>query len=142
MAGPKLVAQIVKKIEIVQDHLRAAQDRWKKWADIHRKPLEFQVEDHIFLKVSPTHRVIRYEKRGKPSPQYIEPFDIIERVGERVGDLAYRLALPPTLEGIHNLFHVSQLRRYVGDESHVLDLTKVELEEDLSYKEKSVGILD
>lgn len=138
MAGPELVAQTIKKVEIVQDHLRVAQDRWKKWADIHHKPLEFQVGDHIFLKVSPTHRVIIYEKRGKPSPRYIEPFDIIERVG----DLAYRLALPPTLEGIHNLFHVSQLRRYVGDESHVLDLTKVELEEDLSYKEKSVGILD
>jgi len=107
----------VDKIKIIQEHLRAARDIQKSWADFNRRPLEFHVGEHVFLKISLTKRVIRFGARGKLSPRYIGPFEILERVGE----VAYRLALPPPLEGVHNVFHVSQLRRYIRDESHVLD---------------------
>ena len=74
-------------------------------------------------------RVIRFGVRGKLSSRYIGPFEILERIE----NVAYRLALPPALEGMHSVFHVSQLRRYDADESHVLDHSELELQDDLSY---------
>ena len=100
--------------------------------------MEFRTGDHVFLKISPTKGVIRFGTRGKLSPRYIGPFEILDRVG----DVSYQLALPPSLEGIHNVFHISQLREYVKDESHILDYSEVELQPDLSYKEQSMAILD
>ena len=82
--------------------------------------------------------VIRFGVCGKLSPRYIGPFEILERVGE----VAYRLALPPALDGVHNVFHVSQLRKYVKDDSHILDHSELELSPDLTYEEQSVGIVD
>ena len=117
------------KIRTIQEHLRAAQDRQKSWADSNRRPLEFQVGEYVFLKISLTKGVIRFGGRGKLSLRYIGPFEVLERVGE----VAYRLALPPSLEGVHNVFHVSQLRRYIRDESHVLDYSELELQPDLLY---------
>jgi len=84
--------------------------------------LEFRTGDHVFLRISPTKGVIRFGTRGKLSPRYIGPFEILDCVG----DVAYRLALPPSL-GVHNVFHISQLRKYVKDESHVLDHSELEL---------------
>ena len=83
-----------------------------------------------FLRISPTKGVIRFGTRGKLSPRYIGPFAILDRVG----DVAYRLALPPSLEGVHNVFYISQLRKYVKDENHILDHSEQELQPDLSYK--------
>ena len=93
---------------------------------------------HVFLRISPTKGVIRFGARGKLSPRYIGSFEILERVGEVV----YRLALPPSLEGVHNVLHVSQLRRYIRDESHVLDHLELELQLDLSYTEQPMAIVD
>ena len=84
------------------------QIRQKSYADVRRRPLEFEVGDHVFLKVMPKRGVIRFAKRGKLSPRFIEPFEILERVGT----VAYRLALPPSMSGVHKVFHVSMLRRY------------------------------
>jgi hypothetical protein len=81
--------------------------------------------------------VIKFGVRGKLSPRYIVPFEIMERVGE----VAYRLALPPALDGVHNVFHVSQLRKYVKDDSHILDHSELELSPDLTYEEQPVGIV-
>ena len=81
--------------------------------------------------------VIRFGVRGKLSPRYIGPFEILERVGE----VAYRLALPPALEGVHNVFHVSQLRKYVKDDSHILDHSELVLSLDLTYAEQPVIII-
>jgi len=84
------------------------------------------------LKISPTNGVIRFDVPEKSSPRYIDLFEILERVGE----VAYRLALLRSLEGVHNVFHVSQLRRYIRDESHILDHSKLELQPDLLYIEQ------
>lgn len=81
---------------------------------------------------------MRFGKSGKLSPRFIGPFEILERIGE----VAYRLALPPQLSGVHNVFHVSMLRKYEPDPSHVLDWVDLEVDEDSSYEERPVQILD
>ena len=85
--------------------MRAAQSRQKSYADNRRHELEFDVGDHVFLKISPFKRVMRFGKRGKLSLKYIEPFEILRRQGA----VAYELALPPKLSGVHTVFHVSKL---------------------------------
>ena len=92
----------------------------------------------MFLKISVTMSVIRFGVYGKLSLRYIGSFEILEQVGKA----SYRLALPPSLEAVHNVFHVSQLRKYVRDESRVLDHTELELRPDLSYTEQLIAILD
>ena len=90
------------------------------------------------MKISPTKRVIQFGVREKLSLKYIGPFKILERIEE----MTYRLVLLPSLKGVHNVFHVSQLRRYVRDESHVLDHSELELQPDLSYTEQPMAILN
>ena len=92
----------------------------------------------VFLKVSPWKGVIRFGKKGKLSPRYIGPFEILKRVGE----VAYRVALPPSLAGVHNVFHVSMLRKYVHSPSHVIDYEPLHVREDLTYDEQPIQILD
>ncbi|KAL6201986.1 hypothetical protein ACLB2K_025697 [Fragaria x ananassa] len=93
---------------------------------------------HLRMVRVPLLWVVRFGKRGKLSPRYIGPYEIIERVGS----LAYRLVLPPELSKIHNVFHISMLRKYVADLSHVLVEQPVSLQKDLSYEEEPVQILD
>ena len=115
-----------------------AQSRQKSYADKRRRPLEFQVGDAVFLKVAPLKGVMRFGKKGKLSPRYMGPFEIIERIGK----VAYRLALSPDLSAVHNVFHVSMLKKYVPDPSHVLTEEPIEVHEDLTHEEKPVKILD
>ena len=98
----------------------------------------FEVGDHVFLKISPRRGLMRFGKSGKLSPRFIGPFEILERIGEA----AYRLALPPQLSGGHDVFHVSMLRRYEPDPSHVLDWSDLEVDEDGSYEERPARVLD
>ena len=105
LLGQELIIQSVDKVAQISKHLQVAQNRQRNWADSKRRPLEFVVGDHVFLKISPTRGVVRYVSKGKLSPSYIESFDIVEQIGV----VAYRLALPPSLEGVHDVFHVSQL---------------------------------
>ncbi|KAA0052787.1 pol protein [Cucumis melo var. makuwa] len=114
-----------------------AQSRQKSYADVRRKDLEFEVGDKVFLKVAPMRGVLRFERRGKLSPRFVEPFEILERIGP----VAYRLALPPSLSTVHDVFHVSILRKYVPDPSHVVDYEPLEIDENLSYTEQPVGVL-
>ncbi|KAL5542035.1 hypothetical protein UlMin_009745 [Ulmus minor] len=92
----------------------------------------------IQARMETAQRVIRFGKRGKLNPRYIGPYEVLERIGKA----AYRLALPPNMASVHNVFHVSMLKKYVPDESHVLEQEPIELHEDLSYEEKPVQILD
>nr|CAD1818640.1 unnamed protein product [Ananas comosus var. bracteatus] len=88
-------------------------------------------------RVSPTRGIRRFGIRGKLRPQFIGPYEILERVGP----VTYQLALPPNLSGVHNIFHVSVLRKYIFDPAHVLDATPIELRDDLSFEEQPVRIL-
>ena len=125
-------------IEKIQKRMRAAQSRQKSYADKHRRPLEFNEGDHVFLKIAPMKGVMRFGRKGKLSPRFIGPFEILKRVGKA----AYQLALPPSLSGVHNVFHVSMLKKYVSNPSHMLQEAPVEIDEKLSYEERPVQILD
>ena len=93
--------------------------------------------DKVFLKVSPWKKILRFGRKGKLSPRFIGPYEVIERIGP----VAYRLSLPPELERIHNVFHVSMLRRYRSDPSHVISPTEVEIRSDMTYEEEPIRIL-
>ena len=93
------------------------QSRHKSYAERRCQPLEFEVGDHVFLKVMPKRGVIRFSKRGKLAPRYIEPFEILKIMGT----IAYRLALSPSLSCVHEVFHISILRKYTTDPTHVVD---------------------
>uniref|UniRef100_A0A2N9FVM9 RNA-directed DNA polymerase n=1 Tax=Fagus sylvatica TaxID=28930 RepID=A0A2N9FVM9_FAGSY len=136
--GPEIVQHTVDKIQLIRERLRSAQSRQKSYADTRRRKLEYQVGDHVFLRVSLTKGVKRFGIKGKLSPRFIGPFEVLNRVGE----VAYRLALPPMLAGVHNVFHVSMLRKYVPDRNHVVAYEPLQLREDLTYEEQPIRIVD
>ena len=92
--------------------------------------LKFEVDDMVFLKVAPWKGIVRFQQRGKLNPRYIGSF----RIFERIGPVAYRLELPSKLNQNHNVFHVSMLKKYIPDPSHILETTPIELEKDLSLR--------
>ena len=136
--GPELVQITNDKVTFAREKLKEAQSRQKSYADQHRRPLEFKVGDHVFLKVSPCRGVRRFGIKGKLSPRFIGPFEILERIGE----VSYRLALPPQLSHVHNVFHVSLLRGYNYHPLHVISYPLHTIHEDLSYEEEPEAILD
>ncbi|WRX14095.1 Reverse transcriptase domain - like 10 [Theobroma cacao] len=138
LLGPELVQDATEKIRMIRQRMLTAQNRQKSYADNRQRDLEFQVGDHVFLKVSPTKGVMRFGKKGKFSPRYIGPFEILERVRA----VAYRLALPPDLSNIHLVFHVTMLRKYNPDPSYVIRYETIQLQDDLTYEEQLVAILD
>ena len=117
ITGPDLIRDTSEKVSLIRQRLLMAQNRHKRYADVRRRPLEFEVGDHFFLKVMPNRGVVRFDKRGKLSQRFIGSFEILERVGT----VAYRLALPPSMSGVHEVFHVSMLRKYTPDPAHVVD---------------------
>nr|XP_025661246.1 uncharacterized protein LOC112756849 [Arachis hypogaea] len=138
LLGPNLVQDAAEKVYLIREHLFAAQSRQKAYVDNRRRNLEFSVGDQVFLRVSPMKGMMRFGKRGKLSPRYIGPFEILDRIGT----VAYRLALLPELSMIHPVFHESMLHKYLPDPSHVLAPQAIELKEDLSFEEEPVAIVD
>ena len=122
ITGPDLIRDTSEKVSWIQQ----------------RQLLEFEVGDHVFLKVMPKRGVVRFGKSGKLSPRFIRPFEILERVGT----IAYRLALPPSMSGVHEVFHVSILRRYTPDPAHVVDWGEIEVYTDGTFEEGPVCIMD
>ena len=114
--GPDIVKETEEKDRFIQQRLKAASDRQKSYADLKRKDIEYEVGDKVFLKVSPWKKILRFGKKGKLSPRFIRPYEILERIRP----VAYHLALPPELAKLHNVFHVSMLRRYSSDGSYIL----------------------
>jgi hypothetical protein len=136
--GPTLVSDATEKIRIIQERLEAAQSRQKSYADTKRRPLKFEIGDFVFLKASPIKGVKRFGKSGKLQPRYIGPFEVLEKVGE----VSYRLALSPELSYVHDVFHVSMLRRYLpNSDEKLLVTTPIELRGDLSYEVKPEKII-
>ena len=104
---------------------------------IDKEVIGYEIGEKLFLNVSPQKKVMRFGKKGKLSPRFIRPYEVIEKVGL----VAYILALPSELEKIHNVFHVSMLRRYRSDPSHVVSSETIELRPDLTYEEELVEVL-
>ena len=106
--------------------------------DNSRREVEFEVGDILFLKVSPMKGVMRFGKKGKLSPTFVGPFEILKCISK----VAYELALSPTLVGVHNVFHVSMLRKYIPDPSRVLNYEPLKIKDNLTYEEVLIEILD
>ncbi|CAN0841373.1 Transposon Ty3-G Gag-Pol polyprotein [Linum grandiflorum] len=138
ITGPELVQETADKVKIIRERLRVAQDRQKQYADQRTREVNYEIGEKVFLKVSPWKGLMRFGKKGKLAPRYLGPYDIIGKVGP----VAYVLDLPRELDRIHNVFHVSLLKKYHVDPSHIVRPDVVELEEDLSYQEVPVRIVD
>ena len=135
--GPDLIQETKEKVKMIRERLKVATNRQKSYADMNRKEVHYEIGEKVFLKVSPWKKVMRFGRKGKLSPRFIGPYEVIEKVGA----VAYRLALPPKLEKIHNVFHVSMLRRYRSDPSHVVSSETIELRSYLTNEEEPVEIL-
>nr|GEZ89535.1 putative reverse transcriptase domain-containing protein [Tanacetum cinerariifolium] len=110
----------------------------ESYADVRRKPLEFQVGDKVMLKVLPWKGVVRFGKRGKLNPRYIGPFKVLEKVGT----VAYRLKLPQQLSRVHSTFHVSNLKKCISDEPLAILLDELHIDDKLCFVEEPVEIMD
>ena len=135
--GLDFIQETEEKVKMIRERLKVADDRHKSYVDMKRKDIHCEIDEKVFLKVSPWKKVMRFGENGKLSPRFIGPYEVIEKVGPA----AYRLALPPDLEKIHNVFPVSMLRRYRSDPSHVVSSETIELRPDLTYEEEPVEIL-
>ena len=113
---PDIVKATEEKVRVIQQRLKAASDREKSYTYLKRKDIEYEVGDKVFLKVSPWRKILWFGKKGKLSPRFIGPYEILERIGL----VAYHLALPLELAKLHNLFHVSMLQKYHSNESPIL----------------------
>ena len=136
--GPDLIRNTSDKVGMIRKRLLTAQSRQKSYVDVRRRPLEFKMGDHVFLKVMPKRGVIRFSKRGKLSPRYIGPFEVLKRVGA----VAYRLALPPSFSSVHEVFHVSMLWKYTPDPTHIVNWGELVVDAEGTFEEGLVRIMD
>ncbi|XP_071926121.1 uncharacterized protein [Coffea arabica] len=132
------IEEAQEKVKLIRERLQIAQSRQKSYADTRRKDLEFEIGDKVFLRVKPLKSGVVSKKGKKLKPRYIGPFEILRKVG----NVAYQLKLPASMAKIHDVFHVSMLRKYYPDPSHVLQLEGIEVDETLTYEEGPVKILE
>lgn len=138
IVGLDLIQEMTDKVKMIQQHIRTAQSRQKSYAYKRRKPLEFQIGDRVFLKISPTKGVRRFNVKGKLSSRYIGPYPMVGKVNPP----AYRLELPSNLGHIHDVFYISQLWKYVPDPMYVLKEEPPLLAKDLTFEQQLIQILD
>jgi hypothetical protein len=136
--GPDIVTETEEKVKQIQANILAAQSCQKRYADKRHRPLEFEVGDHVYLRVSPMKGVCRFGIKGKLAPRYIGPYAIIEKFGP----LSSQVELPSKLSGVHNVFHVSQLKRCLKPPTDVVIEDTIPLEPDLTYKAYPTKVLD
>ena len=137
LIGLDIIKDTEEKVQVIRQRLKVASDRKNSYANLKRRDIEYNVGDKVFLKVSPWWKILRFGQKGKLSPRFIGPYEILERISP----VAYRLALPPELAKLHDVFHVSMLRRYRSDESHILPVQEIQVQEDLSYDEEPKTIM-
>ncbi|GKD22125.1 hypothetical protein Tco_1223828 [Tanacetum coccineum] len=118
--------------------MQVAHDRQKSYADLKRKPMEFQVGDNVMLKVSPWKGVVRFGKQGKLNPRYVGPFKVLEKVGS----ITYKLELPEEVSRVHNTFHVSNLKKCYADEPLAVPLDGLHFDDKLQFVKEPVEIMD
>ncbi|WVZ52325.1 hypothetical protein U9M48_003397 [Paspalum notatum var. saurae] len=127
--GPDLITQAEEQVKFIHSNMKRAQSR---------RPLVFEEGDHVYLRVSPMKGVYQFGVKGKLAPRYVGPF----KITERCGSVAYRLELPPHLAAVHDVFHVSQLKKCLRVREEVVDTSQIQVEPDLTYQEQPIKILD
>ncbi|GJR35570.1 putative reverse transcriptase domain-containing protein [Tanacetum coccineum] len=138
LTGPEIVQETTEKIIQIKQRMQAARDRKKSYADLKRKPMDFQVGDKVMLKVSPWKGVVRFGKRGKLNPKYVGPFKVLEKVGS----VAYKLKLPQELSRVHNTFHVSNLKKCYADEPLAVPLDELHFDDKLQFFDEPIESMD
>ncbi|XP_028093768.1 uncharacterized protein LOC114293850 [Camellia sinensis] len=138
LLGPELVQETTEKVKLIQQCLRTAQSLQKSYVNVRMLDREYEVGDHVFIKVTPIKRQARFGVRGKLAPRYVRPYEILEKINP----VTYRVALPPVMENMHNAFHVSMLWDYLRDPFHVIELTHVLLKDDYTYEEWPIQIVN
>ncbi|XP_052723766.1 uncharacterized protein LOC128193721 [Vigna angularis] len=138
LTGPELIQQTTEKVKLIQERLKTSRSRQKSYADKRRRPLEFAAGDHVFLRLNPTTGVGRVVRPKKLSPKFVGPYQILRKIGP----VAYSLSLPPQLSNLHPVFHVSQLRKYIADPSHILQLEDIRLSQDRTLEIQPVRVED
>ncbi|GJT26379.1 putative reverse transcriptase domain-containing protein [Tanacetum coccineum] len=133
--GPELIQETTEKIVQIKQRMQAARDRQKSYADLKRKPIEFQVGDKVMLKVSLWKGVVHFGKQGKLYPKYVGPFKVLRKVGE----VAYKLELPEELSKVHNTFHVSNLKKCYAEKPLAVSLDGLHFDNKLQFVEEPVG---
>jgi len=136
--GAELVQVTTEKVRTIRDRIKAAQDRQKKYANVRRTPLEFSTGDQVFLKVAPWKNMLRFRLKGKLTTCFIGPFKILQREGL----VTYKVDLPPQLAKVHDVFHISLLRKANMDPAQILPQVPVEVKEDLTLELRPIRILD
>ena len=135
MIGADIVKDTKEKVQVIRQRLKAVSNRQQSYANLKKKDIEYEVGDKVFLKVSPWKKVLIFGKKWKLSSRFI--YEVLERIGP----VAYRLALPLELAKLHDVFHLSMLQRYRSDESHILPVQEVQVHQDYSYDEEPKAIL-
>jgi hypothetical protein len=136
--GPDIVEEVESIVHCIQENLKAAMSRQETYANKRSQPLEFKAGNHVYLRVSPMKGVKRFGVKGKLAPRYIGPFPILENYET----MAYNVDLPPSLAGVHDIFHVSQLKKCLKAHVDVMLPEVIPLEADLSYLEHPIKVLD
>jgi hypothetical protein len=136
--GPEVLKNVEKQVQMVCESLKVTQSRQKSYADKRRRDLSLEIRDFVYLKVSPMRGTRRFRVKGKLAPRYVRPFKIIDRKGE----VAYQLELPPQLSEVHDVFHVSQLKKFLRVPEEQLPMEYLQLGGDLTYSERPIKILD
>ncbi|XP_069149163.1 uncharacterized protein [Solanum lycopersicum] len=136
LIGPDAILYAMKKVQLIRDKLKTSQSRKKSYADVRRRELDFLVDDWVFLKVSPVKGVMRFGNKGNINPRYLGLYKILKRFGK----VAYELELPVELAAVRPVFHISLLKKCVGDPASIVPLESVVVKDSQSYKDVPVEI--
>jgi hypothetical protein len=138
LVGPEAMQEMEEKMKTIRQRIKEAQDRQKSYADVHRVDRSYEVSDRALLRVKPHKSSIKFGKGAKLSPRFMGPFEIVERKGP----VAYRLDLLDSLRRMHDVFHVSVLRHYISDPTHVIDMSSLQVSDEGAFMAEPVCILD
>jgi hypothetical protein len=137
--GPELVKEAEERVQVIRENLKMAQMRQKSYHDKGTAPRHFEVGDYVYLKVSPTNGVQRFGVNGKLAPRYIGPYEVIEVCGP----VAYHIQLPERFSVVHNVFHVTQLKKRMPvSENKIITEANAWIEPDFSLIEHPLKVLD
>lgn len=138
LLGLNLVLGAMEKVRVIRERLKMTQNCHKLYFDMRRRDLEFYVGDWVYLKVLPMKGVVYFCKKGKLSPRFVGPCKSLRKICR----VAYELDLPREMEMVHPIFHVSLLRKCLSDPNSIIPLSELSLEENMTYEEVTVEILD